>query len=117
MLSGTYEFQVVPVPHEIMAEYDGFDPTGMAPAELPPKHRLTFLDAGGYPVGIYESEHGKQMVGNLMWDGPVIRFTALAGTPGDELFFYEVQLEGDAIKGSAYQAGKPKSPLSGVKIG
>ena len=112
MLKGTYRFSVIPADMSLVREL----PEDYVAPEPPPPHTITFTECAGIPVAIYESEHGKQIVGHFCYSTDTIRFTALAGTPGDELFFYEVHIDGDKITGEAYREGLPHSPLSGEKI-
>ena len=116
---GTYSLRVVPVPFEEMKAYippeeqQAVQQNQPAP---PPEHYITFGEKDGLPYGIYETEHGRQVVGNLCFTGDLIRFTALAGTPGDEFFVYAIRIEGDTLTGEAYQPGKPHSSLSGERV-
>ena len=116
---GTYRFKLVPVPFEQMKDYISAEEQEQVrnhePAP-PPDHYLTFGENNGIPYIIYESEHGKQLVGNLCYTGETIRFTALGGTPGDEFFVYAVQIQDGVLTGEAYQPGKPHSPLSGELV-
>ena len=116
---GTYRLRVVPVPFEEMKNYIPPEEQQQVQENQPPPppdHYLTLGETGGIPYGIYETEHGKQIVGNLCYSGPVIRFTALAGTPGDECFVYAVTIRDGILEGEAYQPGKPHSQLSGERI-
>ncbi len=119
MIHGTYSIRLTPVPFEEMQHYippEEQEAVRRDPPAPPPVHRITFGEAGGLPYGIYETEHGKQVVGNLCYTGDVIRFTALAGTPGDEFFLYAVTIRDGTLTGEAYQPGKPHSPLRGEKL-
>lgn len=119
-ITGTYRLRVVPVPFEEMKAYippeEQQSVLDNQPAP-PPDHFITFGENSGIPFGIYETEHGKQVVGNLCYSGDVIRFTALAGTPGDEFFVYAIRIEDGILTGEAYQPGKPHSKLSGEWVG
>ena len=117
--SGTYSVKVTPVPFEEMKAYIPAEEQAEIqhnPPAPPPAHTITFGESGGLPYGIYETEHGKQVVGNLCYTGDVIRFTALAGTPGDEFFVYAIRIDGNLLTGEAYQPGKPHSRLTGEKL-
>ena len=111
MLNGTYRIQITPV-----------DMTGFVenpPVETPPPpppHTLHFTEVNGIPIGIYETQHGKQIIGHFCYDSDVIRFTALGGTPGDELFFFALRLDGNRISGVTYREGLPFSPVEGERI-
>lgn len=117
--AGTYRLRVIPVSFEEMKAFippeEQQEVLNHQPAP-PPDHYLTLGENAGIPYGIYETEHGKQIVGNLCYTGNVIRFTALAGTPGDEFFVYAIRIDGDTLTGEAYQPGKPHSKLSGSRI-
>lgn len=113
---GTYSVRLTPVPYEEMLPFmSEEDKTAIRddPPAAPPPHRLTLGENNGVPYAIYETEHGKQIVGNLCYSGPVIRFTALAGTPGDEFFIYAVEIRDGILTGESYQPGKPHSCLEG----
>ena len=119
MLTGTYEFVLTPVSFEEMKPFmpaEEQEKPEMHITPPPPPHKITFMEKDGLPVGIYESEHGKQIVGNLCYTGDVIRFTALAGTPGDEFFIYSMKISDGVLQGEAYQPNKPHSRLEGKLI-
>ena len=119
MFTGTYRIRVIPVPFDEMKDYippeeqQSVQENQPAP---PPEHTLTLGMQGALPYGIYETEHGQQLVGNLCYTGEVLRFSALAGTPGDEFFLYALREEGEGLSGEAWQPGKPRSRVTGVKI-
>lgn len=116
MLSATYEFRVKPADlSAILGPIETRDITKRPPP--PPPHKITFLEAGGIPVAIYETEHGKQIVGHLIVDAEIIRFTALSGTPGDELFFYALKIDEEGnLVGETYREGMPHSEVTGKKL-
>jgi len=114
--TGSYSLNLIPATPEEMAAVTGEvlkeTPPGDPPAP-PPPHKITLCNEGALPYIVYETEHGKQIVGNLCYSGEVIRFTALAGSPGDELFIYAVKLENGILTGEAYQTGMAHSKLTG----
>ena len=116
---GSYSLILTPATPEEMAAVTGEvlkeTPEGDPPAP-PPPHRITLGQTGELPYIIYETEHGKQIVGNLCYSGDIIRFTALAGSPGDEFFIYAIQLQDGKLEGEAYQAGKAHSKLTGERL-
>ena len=112
MLKGTYRFSVIPADMSLVREL----PEDYVAPEPPPPHTITFTECAGIPVAIYESEHGKQIVGHFCYSTDTIRFTALAGTPGDEFFIYSMKISDGVLQGEAYQPNKPHSRLEGKLI-
>ena len=117
MLKGTYKFLLKPAnlkPMMTPEELEEHLKKPLPPA--PPHHYITFTEVNGIPVGILETEHGKQIVSHLCYSTEIIRFTALAGTPGDELFFYAIRLKDGILEGESYRAGFPHSEIKGELI-
>lgn len=105
---GTYRIQVTPV----------VQPSKPEDKTLPtvPEHRLYLFEENGRPAGIYENEHGRQTVGNLLWGGELLCFTAFSGSLCDELFIYRLFLKDGRITGEAFQPGYERSPVEGELI-
>lgn len=117
MLKGTYKFLLTPANLRSMMTPEELEEHLKKPLPPPPPHHyITFTECNGIPVGILETEHGKQIVSHLCYSTDIIRFTALAGTPGDELFFYAITLTDGILEGEAYRAGFPHSVIKGELI-
>lgn len=56
-------------------------------------------------------EHGFQELTNVSFDGEVLTFTALSGTPGDEYFYFHLDSFGDYLLCYAKTQEGHKSPI------
>lgn len=117
MPKGTYKFELdfsdAAKANRVLPE--GFVEPAESPPE-PPAHFITFGENNGIPYAILETEHGKQMVGQLCYTDEITRWTALAGTPGDELFFYAVTIKNGKMSGNTYREGLWFTPISGELV-
>ena len=57
------------------------------------------------------TEHGHQVMTNVSFDGEVLKFNALSGTPGTEYFYYSLDFYGDYLLGYCKTQDGPKSPV------
>lgn len=93
---------------ELAAEYT-FDI--LAPAGVPQKYLHIDLDAR---TAVLDTEHGRQTVRDFTYEKEIIRFQAMLGSGGDELFTVVAKLYGGGVAlGEASMVGDnmPKSPV------
>jgi hypothetical protein len=57
------------------------------------------------------TEHGFQKLTNTSFDGEVLTFNALSGTPGDEYFYFHLESYGSFLLGYAKTKEGHKSPI------
>lgn len=62
------------------------------------------------------TEHGFQELTNVSYDGEVLTFNALSGTPGDEYFYFHLEFIGGYLLGYAKTQEMHKSPIVGTPI-
>ena len=108
----------------------GSAPTGGAPnapkSELGKKYSLEILAPSGIPVKTIhikdpkgkisinwdDPEHGPQVLTNACFNGEILMFDALSGTPGDELFHFTLKIyPGGILLGHAFVTGGAQSPV------
>lgn len=57
------------------------------------------------------TEHGFQKLTNVSFDGEILTFNALSGTPGDEYFYFHLESYGAFLLGYAKTKEGHKSPV------
>lgn len=62
------------------------------------------------------TEHGHQVLTNVSFNGEVLTFNALSGTPGDEYFYYHLEFYGDHLLGYCKTQDGWKSPVLATAI-
>ena len=83
----------------------------LAPENAPDK-TIYIKDPKGEISATWEcEEHGHQVLTNVSFDGEVLSFNALSGTPGDEYFYFKLNFFGDFLLGYAKTQEGPKSPV------
>lgn len=82
-------------------------PDGIAP------HRVRFVNEIGGFSAVYTSEHGDQMVKNLVLDGDRVTWEAMMGSHGDELFMADITIfNGGILLGYVKRIDIPNGPKS-----
>lgn len=78
---------------------------------------ITIKDPKGKISGTWVcTEHGFQELKNVSYDGGILTFGALSGTPGDEYFYFHLELLGGYLLGYAKQQSGHKSPIVGTPV-
>ena len=62
------------------------------------------------------TEHGFQKLTNVSFDGEILTFNALSGTPGDEYFYFHLESYGSFLLGYAKTKEGHKSPIVATAI-
>jgi hypothetical protein len=62
------------------------------------------------------TEHGFQKLTNASFDGEILTFNALSGTPGDEYFYFHLESYGSFLIGYAKTKKGHKSPVVAKSI-
>lgn len=62
------------------------------------------------------TEHGFQKLTNVSFDGEILTFNALSGTPGDEYFYFHLESYGSFLLGYAKTKEGHKSPVVATAI-
>ena len=75
-----------------------------------PEHHITFsLESGVYRAEV-ETEHGLQKAGALAVNGKTVTWRQLGGTPGTELFQYDMEIyPGGFLMGRCYRIDVPEN--------
>lgn len=63
-----------------------------------------------------DPQHGHQVLTNVSFDGEVLTFNALSGTPGDEYFYFHLELTGSYLIGYAKTQDMHKSPIVATPV-
>ena len=82
----------------------------LAPENAPDK-TIYIKDPKGKISATWDSEHGHQVLTNVSFDGEVLSFNALSGTPGTEYFYFRLECYGDYLLGYAKTQEGSKSPV------
>jgi len=82
----------------------------LAPENAPDK-TIYIKDPKGKISATWDSEHGHQVLTNVSFDGEVLSFNALSGTPGTEYFYFRLVCYGDYLLGYAKTQEGSKSPV------
>ncbi len=82
----------------------------LAPDNAPDK-TIYIKDPKGKISATWDSEHGHQVLTNVSFDGEVLSFNALSGTPGTEYFYFRLESYGDFLLGYAKTQEGSKSPV------
>ena len=78
---------------------------------------ITIKDPKGKISGTWVcTEHGFQELKNVSYDGGILTFGALSGTPGDEYFYFHLDLLGGYLLGYAKQQSGHRSPIVGTPV-
>ena len=73
-----------------------------------PEHRITFLLKDGVYRAEVETEHGQQKANGLAVNGKTVVWQQLGGTPGTELFQYEMEIfPGGFLMGKCWRIDVP----------
>lgn len=89
----------------------------LAPENAPDK-TLTIKNPKGANISAtwVDPDHGYQELTNVAFDGEVLTFNALSGTPGDEYFYFQLNLYGSYLVGYAKTQDMHKSPVIATPV-